>query len=132
MCDEAVHDCLAARKFIRDWFATGNKLGKFHDALLANDDIHFFDKNFSKVTFFANKIGIFGVDLEKFNDLDNDHNFDKYDSEIIIYAYYMDYYIDFWLAVIYLKKAKDLKEIQAKNACSVAFNKVVGLVNVRR
>ena len=33
MCDEAVDNCLAALKFIPDWFFTSKMLEKFHDAL---------------------------------------------------------------------------------------------------
>ena len=51
--------------------------------LLANDDILFFDKGFSKVTFFANEMGILGVDLDKIN-LDND--FYKDDPETTIHV----------------------------------------------
>ena len=40
MCDKAVDDCLAALKFIPDWFVTSTMLEKFHDALLANDDTY--------------------------------------------------------------------------------------------
>ena len=44
MCDEAVDDCLAALKFIPDWFGTSKVLEKFHNAFLANDDILFLMK----------------------------------------------------------------------------------------
>ena len=46
MCDEAKDDCLAVLKLIPDWFVTSKVLEKFHDALLANDDIPFFDERF--------------------------------------------------------------------------------------
>ena len=46
MCDEAVDNCLAALKFIPDWFVTSEMLQKFLNALLANNDILFFDKDF--------------------------------------------------------------------------------------
>ena len=36
-CDEAVDDCLAALKFIPDWFVTSKMFEKFHNASLAND-----------------------------------------------------------------------------------------------
>ena len=51
--------------------------------LLANDDILFFDKGFTKVTFFANEMGILGVDLDKIN-LDDD--FYKDDPETTIHV----------------------------------------------
>ena len=58
MCNEDVDDFMAALKFISDWFVTSKMLKKFHDALLARDDILFFDEDFSKVPFFANKMSI--------------------------------------------------------------------------
>ena len=39
MCYEASDDCLAALKFILDWFIKSKILGKFHNALLVNEDI---------------------------------------------------------------------------------------------
>ena len=45
--------------------------------------ISLFNEDFNKVTFFANEMGIFSVDLDKTN-LDNDKNFDKYNPEIKI------------------------------------------------
>ena len=71
--DEAVDVCLAKLKFIPDWFFTSKILETFHDALFANDDILFFDEDFSKVTFFANEMGIIGADLDK-NNLDDNKN----------------------------------------------------------
>ena len=52
-------------------------------SLNANDDILFFNKDFSKITFFANEMGILGVDPYKIN-LDDDNNFyDDYLETII-------------------------------------------------
>ena len=65
MCDETVDECLAALKFISDWFVTSKVLENFHDALNANDDIFIFYKDFSKVTFFVIQMGIVGVYLHK-------------------------------------------------------------------
>ena len=53
MSNKDVDDCLAALKFICDWFVTSKMLEKFHDALLTNDNLLFYDKDFSKVTFFC-------------------------------------------------------------------------------
>ena len=49
-------------------------LEKFHDALNSIDDILFFYEVFSKVTFFANEMGILGVDIDKIS-LADDNNF---------------------------------------------------------
>ena len=55
MCGKAVDDCLAALKHIADWFVTNKMLGKFHDAVIVNDYILFFDEDFSKVSFGKSK-----------------------------------------------------------------------------
>ena len=60
MWEDAVEDCLATLKLIPDWFLINEMLEKFRDDLLANYDILFFDKKFSKVTFFVNEQGILG------------------------------------------------------------------------
>ena len=48
-------------------------LEKFQDSILADDDIFFFEEDFSKVIFYANEMGILVVDLDKIN-LDHDNN----------------------------------------------------------
>ena len=45
--------------------------------------ISLFNEDCNKVTFSANEMGIFSVDLDKTN-LDDDKNFDKYNPEIKI------------------------------------------------
>ena len=59
-------------------------LEKFDKALLANDDILFFNEDFAKVTFTASQRHILVVDLNKIN-LDND-NFDENDPDTIIHV----------------------------------------------
>ena len=108
MCDEAIDDCLAALKFILDWFVTSKILEELRDVLLTNDDLLFFDKDFSKVTFFAKKIGTLNVDLENIN-LDDDNNFDEDHPETD--ELYMS---DLWFGVIDLKNVKHVKKIKVK------------------
>ena len=84
MHDKTVDDYLVTLKFILDWFVTSKVLENFHDTLLTYSDILFFDVDFSKVAFFANKMGILCVDLDKINL--NDNNFYKDDPETIIYV----------------------------------------------
>ena len=88
-------------------FVTNKVLEKFHDALLACDNILFFDKDLSKVTCFANEVGILVVDLDKIN-LDDADNFD----EMILKLLFMS---EFWLGVINLKNVNHLKKIKANN-----------------
>ena len=46
MCDEAVDDCLAALKFIPDWFVTSKMVENVDIVLHANDDILFNNEDF--------------------------------------------------------------------------------------
>ena len=85
MCDESVDDCLTALNFIPDWSVTNKMLENFHDTLNANDDILFFNEDFSKVKFFANQMGILGVDLDKVN-LDDANNFYEDDPDTIFHV----------------------------------------------
>ena len=39
VCNEAVEDCLAALRFVPDWFVASKMFQKFLHALLANDNI---------------------------------------------------------------------------------------------
>ena len=55
MCDEDVDDCLAELRLILDWFTTSKMLKKLDNVFHANDDILFYNKDFAKVTFIANK-----------------------------------------------------------------------------
>ena len=102
MCDEAVDDCLAALKFIRDWFVTRKMLEMFHDSLLANDDILFFDENFSKVTFMLVKwVSVVKI-LVKLT-LMMIITFLK----IILILLFI---LDFWLGITNLKNAKHFRK----------------------
>ena len=53
--DKAVDDFPGALKFLPMEFITIEMVEKFPDALKANDDIVFFNEDFSKVTFFVNQ-----------------------------------------------------------------------------
>ena len=50
MCDEAVDACLAALKFIPDWFAANKMLEKLDNTLHTKNDILFYNEDFDKVT----------------------------------------------------------------------------------
>ena len=106
MCDEDFDDYLVVLKFISDWFVTSKMLEKFHDALLANDYIPFFKEDFSKVTFFANEIGVFSVGLDKINlhDKNNSDTLMKMILKLLVMS-------DLWLGVINLRSAMHLKKI---------------------
>ena len=46
MCDETVDNCLAALKFIPDWFVKSKLLETFDNALHANHNILFSNEDF--------------------------------------------------------------------------------------
>ena len=52
MSDETVDDCLAALKFIPDWFVTRKMLEKSDKPLHANNDV-FYNEDSYRVTFIA-------------------------------------------------------------------------------
>ena len=68
--------------------------------------ITLFNEDFNKVTFFANEMGIFSVDLDKTN-LDDDKNFDKYNTEITINVRLLAWEIN-------LKNTKHLKRYKQR------------------
>ena len=114
LCDGAVQDCLIVLKFIPDWFVTSKMIEKFHDIFLANDDILFFNEDFSKfgeiyfnlVKLFGGEMGILSVDLDKIN-----HD-EKKLMKMILKLLFMS---DFWLGIINLKNAKHFKKLRANN-----------------
>ena len=64
------------------WFVTSKLIKSLDDALIAYDDILFFDEDSNNVIFFGGDMGILSVDLDEIN-LD-DVNFDEDDPETII------------------------------------------------
>ena len=85
ICDEAVDYCLAALKFIHDWYVTSKLLENFHHDFFSNNDIFLFNEDFIKVTFIANQMHILAADLHKIN-LDENNNFDARDPDIFIHV----------------------------------------------
>ena len=64
MYDEAVDDCLAALKFITDWFVTSKIIKKLLTASCADDNILYFNEDSGDVIFSCNEIGILSSDLK--------------------------------------------------------------------
>ena len=87
-------------------------LEKFHDALLANDDILFFDEEFCKFRFFMNEMGILSVYLDKIN-LNDDNNFHEDDPETTIHVRLITWRNEF-------KKCKAFKKYINKELMPVA------------
>ena len=124
MCDKAVDDCVAALKFVPDWFVT-SKLNKIlFTALYTDESIIYFNEDSSKSVLNCNGMGILNTDLNS-NNLD-DTNYDEDDPNTIILIRHLVWHIKF-------EKQKTLKKIKSRiNVCSVASQKMMGLVRVRR
>ena len=63
MCDEAVDNCLAAPKFVPDWFVTNKMMKKLLTALYADDNILDFNKHSCDAAFSCNKTGILSIGI---------------------------------------------------------------------
>ena len=112
VCDEAAGEGLAILKFIIDCFVTSEIIEKFHDALLAYDDILLFDEDFSKVTFLLIRWVFLVQHLDK-TDLDNDNSFYKNDP---------DTFVRFLVWRNKFEKRKALKKDVSKELMSVAWH----------
>ena len=87
-------------------------LEKFHDVLLVDDDILFFDEDFSKFTSFVNDMGILGVEIDQIN-LDDDNNFYEDDPDTGIHVRVLAWHNKF-------EKCKALKKDISKELMPVA------------
>ena len=63
--DKAANNFHLSLKFIPSCFFTNKLIKIFHDALFANNDILFFDKDFHNVVFYTNEMYILSLDLDK-------------------------------------------------------------------
>ena len=67
MSDKTVDDFLPTLKFVPDRFVINKMIEKLYNALFADDNIFFFDKDSGNVTFSRNEIGVIWVDLNYIN-----------------------------------------------------------------
>ena len=99
MCDEAVHDSLAALKLIPDWYVASKMIKNLYTALYADENILYFNEDSGKIVFNCNGMGILNIDL---NNINLDNNFDEDDTIILIRL--LAWHIEF-------EKLKELKTI---------------------
>ena len=93
ICDKAVDDCLAASKFVSDWFVTNNMIKKLFTALHADENILYFNEDSSNFLFSSNEMRILNIDLNNIN-LD-DINYEEDDPDAIILIRRLTWYIKF-------------------------------------
>ena len=84
MCYKAVDDCLAALKFVPNWFVTSKMIKIVFTALYTDENILYFNKDFSNVVFNSNGMGILNIDLSNINCDNTNHNKDDPDNIILI------------------------------------------------
>ena len=93
MCDKATDDCLAAFKFVPDWFLTSKMIRIIFTALYADKNIHYLNEDSCNVVFICNGMGILNIDLNNTN-LD-DTNYDEDDPGTITLVRILTWYIKF-------------------------------------
>ena len=86
MCDGAVDDCLAALKFVPDWFVTSKMIKILFIAFYADEDILYFNKDSGNVVFSCNEMGISNIDLNNTNLDDTNHEEDDPDILVRLWA----------------------------------------------
>ena len=80
MCDEVVHDSLAAAELIPVWY--GEMIETLYTALYADEkNVLYFDENSDNIVFFCDKMGILNIGP---NNIILDNNFDEDDPDAII------------------------------------------------
>ena len=83
MCDETVDDCLAALKFVYDWFVTSKMIKTLlFTAFYADENIRYFNEDSGIVVFTCNGMGILNIYLNNVNF--DDTNYDEDDPDAII------------------------------------------------
>ena len=101
MCDKAVDVCLAALKFVSDWFVTSKMIKILFTALHADENILYINEDSGNVVFICNGMGILNIDLNNINL--GDTNYDKDDPGTIIHVRLLTWHVKF-------EKRKELKE----------------------
>ena len=114
ICDEAVDDCLAAVKFIPDWFVTSRIIKNLFTALYTDDNIHYFNEDSGNAVFSCNGMGILNIYFKNINLDDINHNQD--DPKTIIHIRLLDCHIKF-------EKRKALKKDLNEKLIPIAWHR---------
>ena len=93
MCDKAADDCLAALKFVPDWFVTSKLIKILFTVLYADENIPYFNEDSGNVVYICNEMGILKTDLNIIYLVDN--NYDEDDPDTIINIRHLSWHIKF-------------------------------------
>ena len=91
MCDKAADDCLAALKFVPDWFVTSKLIKILFTALYADENIPYFNEDSGNVVYICNEMGILKIDLNIIYLVDTNH--DEEDPDTIINIRHLAWHI---------------------------------------
>ena len=91
MCDKAADDCLAALKFVPDWFVTSKLIKILFTALYADENIPYFNEDSGNVVYICNEMGILKIDLNIIYLVDT--NYDEEDPDTIINIRHLAWHI---------------------------------------
>ena len=93
MCDKAVDYCLAALKFVSNWFVTNKIIKILFTAFYTDKNILYFNEDSGNVVFTCNKMGVFNVNLNSINLCNT--NCDEDDPDTIILLRLLAWHIKF-------------------------------------
>ena len=93
MCDKTVADCLAAIKFVPDWFVTSKMIKILFTALYTDENIFCFNEDSIDAVFMCNGMGILSVNLSNINL--EDTKYDEEDFDTIIFIRLLAWHIKF-------------------------------------
>ena len=91
MCDKAADDCLAALKFVPDWFVRSKLIKILFTALYADENIPYFNEDSGNVVYICNEMGILKIDLNIIYLVDT--NYDEEDPDTIINIRHLAWHI---------------------------------------
>ena len=91
MRDKAVDDCLAALKFVLDWFVTSKMIKILLTAFYADESVLCFNEDSGNLVHTCNGMGILNIDLNNIN-LDGT-NYEKDDPDTMILIRFLTWHI---------------------------------------
>ena len=113
MCDKVVDDCLAALKFVPDWFVTSKMIKILFTSLYADENILYFNEDSGNVIFICKGMDILNIVLNNIN-LD-DTSYDEDDADTIIHVRLLVWHIK-------LEKGKELQKRMSEELMPIAWH----------
>ena len=113
MCDKVVDDCLAALKFVPDWFVTSKMIKILFTSLYADENILYFNEDSGNVIFICKGMDILNIGLNNINF--DDTSYDEDDADTIIHVRLLVWHIK-------LEKGKELQKRMSEELMPIAWH----------